>query len=365
MTLQQARNQLSSTRRSIQGQVDETVATAREGSRTQQLVAIVVTTARQTFRDDVPEMSAALAYRFFLSIFPFALFIAALASAAAIGFGIENPARQGIDAAGTTLPPDVSPVIRDELQRMLEQSRGIASFTIVATVFFATGGTLAVIRAMNRAFDVVESRPIWRRYLVAIGLTLFAGAGIVGAFLTFAIGGIFGESIAEQLGIEDVYRTIFEVGRFALAFLLVFVAIVLLYRIAPNLRLPWRYAAAGAAVFALGWLATTAGFIFYISNFADYGATFGALAGVAILLIWFYLTGFLLLVAAEACAVLQAMYDPDLLDDDRALALDEAGRSADRRSGRRSETTPDASGADGGDVSRDGGRAGRRPRRPR
>lgn len=292
---------------SVRGEVDEAIETVRGRSPFHQFGAIVIATVRQTFHDDVPEMAAALAYRFFLSIFPFAIFSAALASAAAMAFGIENPARQVIDAAGSTLPPDVSPVIRDELQRMLEQSRGIASFSIIATVFFATGGTLAVTRALNRAFDVAESRPIWRRYLVAIALTLLAGAGLIGAFLSFAIGGIFGESIAELLGIEDIYRTLFGVGRVVLAFLLILGAITLLYRLAPNLRLPWRFAAAGATIFAIGWLAATAGFIFYVSTFADYGATFGALAGVAILLIWLYLTGFLLLLAAEACAVLRAV----------------------------------------------------------
>ena len=90
-----------------------------------------------------------------------------------------------------------------------------------------------------------------------------------------------------------------------------------LYRVAPNVQLSLKWIAPGAIVFVAGWLGATYLFTLYVANFGSYAATYGALAGVAVLLIWFYLTAFVLLAGAELNAVLTAQMAPAQVDEQR------------------------------------------------
>ena len=81
-------------------------------------------------------------------------------------------------------------------------------------------------------------------------------------------------------------------------------AAAVVYWAAPDVALPWRWVTPGAVVFVGGWLLATFGFSVYVTRFADYGTTYGALAGVAALLVWFYLTAYLVLCGAEVNAFL-------------------------------------------------------------
>ena len=164
---------------------------------------------------------------------------------------------------------------------------------------------------------------------MAIGLTVLAGASVILAFILFVTGQLFGREIASAVGLEGTFDLALSVARWPAAFVLLFLAVLVLYRLAPNLALPWRRVAAGALLFSVGWLVVTWGFALYVSTLASYGATFGALAGVAVLLIWFYLTALVLLVGAELNAVLDLVARPDELERGRR----DARRDNERRDG--------------------------------
>jgi membrane protein len=269
------------------------------------LVDIVVAVARQIQRDKVLELSAALAYRFFLTIFPFMIFVAAAGAFVADWLPVRNPAKTMVDALGSTVPSQVASLIQGELQQVIGQQRvGLLSIGALAALWFGSGGTRAVMSASNEAYEVEETRPFWRRYLLSIVLTLVAGLGVVLAFVLFVPLEVFGHEIASATGLGAAYETAAAVAKWPIAFILLFVAVVMLYRLAPATVLPWRRVAVGALLFSLGWLIATWAFAFYLSNFGHYDATYGALAGVVVLLIWFYLTALLLLAGAEINSVL-------------------------------------------------------------
>lgn len=260
---------------------------------------------RQVTRDDVMGLSAELAYRFFLALFPFAIFVAGVGAFVAGRMGIENPATQLSDQLSNALPSEAATLIGREVNRVIErQDPGLISFAVLGAVFFATGGTNAMIKAMNRAFDVEETRPFWRRYLVALGMTVLAGVSLVGAFALFVSGQVIAGDLATRLGLTGVVWDAVGLLRWPVTVLLLLVSVIVLYRVGPNLRIALWSILPGAAVFVIGWLAATWAFGFYVSNFASYGATYGALAGVAILMIWFYLTAFVLLLGVEINDVL-------------------------------------------------------------
>src|SRR3954462_9730355 len=136
-------------------------------------------------RDDVAGLAAELAYRFLFAIFPFGIFVAALTAFIAGAVGLAGPAGQIMGAVGDNLPPDIANGIRPQLEAVIGTSRpGLLTFGAVAALWAATGGMNALIKALNRAWEVEETRPLLPRYATAIGLTLLASVGIIGSFVT-------------------------------------------------------------------------------------------------------------------------------------------------------------------------------------
>ncbi|MDP8905114.1 MAG: YihY/virulence factor BrkB family protein [Chloroflexota bacterium] len=267
---------------------------------------------RQSMRDDVLGLAAELAYRFFLALFPFTIFMTALGGFLAQQLQVQNPADQVVQLLGDLLPPEAAALVQAELERVIaNQNAGLLSLGALLALFFATGGTKAIMKALNRAYGVEEGRAIWRRYVVAIALTLVAGGGILLAFVLFVPVRLIARHLAAAVGMGDFTGVIVDVLAALGALLLLVVAASIVYRIAPNIRLPLRAVLPGAVLFALLWLAVTFGFGFYVSNFGNYANTYGALAGVAITLIWFYVSGLILLVSAEVNEVIHEMTQPE------------------------------------------------------
>jgi membrane protein len=267
---------------------------------------------RQVLDDDVMGLAAELAYRFFLALFPFAIFVAGVGAFIARQMDVQNPATAITEQLAGTLPGEAAGLIEQELRRVIEQQNaGLISFGVLAAVFFATGGTNALIKALNRAFDVDETRPFLRKYLLALGMTVLAGASLILAFVLIVLGQVLAGDVASRFGLGGEMWDLLTALRWPVVVLLLVVAVTVLYRLGPNMQMPLRWVVPGAAVFTVGWLSATWAFGFYVSNFASYGATYGALAGVAILLIWFYLTSFLLLVGAEINDVIAEVREPE------------------------------------------------------
>ena len=273
--------------------------------------------------DDVTGLAAELGYRFFLALFPFAIFVAGVAAFIARRSGIENPAEKLVDQLAGTLPSEAATLVSQELQRVIEQQNaGLVSFGVLSAIFVATGGTNALIKAMNRTFGVAETRPLWRRYLVALGMTLLAGSALITAFVIFLSGRIIAGDVAEDLGLSGAMWDLLPLLRWPLIVIAPFLAAVVLFRVGPNLKLPLRWIVPGALAFSVGWLIATWVFGIYVTEFASYGSTYGALGGVAILLIWFYLTAFILLLGVELNETIASIREPGELRHRRRATAD-------------------------------------------
>ncbi len=260
---------------------------------------------RSALADDIAGLSAELAYRFLLALFPFMIFLVALGGFVASWLGIANPASRVIEAIGENLPPDLMATIRPELEAVLGSTNaGLLSFGAIGALWAATGGTNALIKAMNRAYGVDDTRGFVGRYVMAVSLTLLAVGGILASFVVIAGGAALTAELVAPLGIGSVLWTALELLRYPLVLLLLVVAVAVLYRLAPAVRAPWRWAVLGATVFAVGWVVATAAFSIYLTSFGSYASTYGAFAGVIVLMLWFYLTALVLLVGAELVAIL-------------------------------------------------------------
>ena len=276
---------------------------------------VIKTLASRFGEHDVSGLGAELAYRFLFAVFPFGLFVAALVAFVAPALGFDDPVGRILAGLGDNLPPEVAGAIRPELENVIGTTRpGLLSFGAIAALWAATSGTLALIKAMNRAYGVDESRSLPTRYLVAIGLTLLGAVGLIASFVTIVGGALVTQELADTLGLGGQAWTLFQLVRWPIVFVALVVAVAVLYRFAPNARAPWRWIFVGAGTFTLGWLVATWALGFYVSNFADYGATYGSLAGVIVLMLWFYVTSILLAVGGEVVAITTTVYQPGALE---------------------------------------------------
>src|SRR5207237_4335681 len=107
--------------------------------------------------------------------------------------------------------------------------------------------------------------------------------------------------LASLIGLPAIVVT---VAGIVAAIVLLLAAVLLLYRLTPNLALPWRWHVPGAVVSVVGWLLTTAAFAVYVANFGKFNATYGAIGGVVVLLLWLYLSSLVMLLGAEINQVL-------------------------------------------------------------
>jgi membrane protein len=283
--------------------------------------SVVIDAVRYLFKrlvsDDLNNQASALAYRFFLALFPFLIFVVALSSFVASHLSVGDPAEGMLEMLGD-IPSDLAALVRRELEGVVGREHpGLLSIGIAGTLWAASSGMNALMKAMDHAYRVEETRPLWRRYALAIGITLLAGTSLVGGFVVLVVGEVFGHQFAAWAGILELYEAVVNRGRWmAMAGLLVLAASVL-YRAVPNVDLPWRLALPGAALFTVGWLLATYVLSLYIANFGSYSATYGTLGAAAILLIWSYVSSLLLLAGAELNAYVDERLDPARLETQR------------------------------------------------
>jgi membrane protein len=246
-------------------------------------------------QENVPITAAGLAFYAFLALIP-----GLIAVVTAYGL-IADPTdvERLITDLADVLPDSARNLIEDELQSIVSApSAGLGmglAIALGAALWSASGGMAALIKGINGAFGEEETRGFLALRGLSLGLTLGAIAFVVAAgFGTAAL-----PLVLEGLGLGGVGRTLLEWGRWPVILLAVAAGIAVLYRVAPDRsRPPARWFNWGTLIAALVWLVATAGFSFYVSSFGSYSQTYGVLAGVVVLLLWFYLSGFALLLGA-------------------------------------------------------------------
>jgi membrane protein len=175
-------------------------------------------------------------------------------------------------------------------------------------IWSSSSAVTAIITALNRAFDIDEWRPWRQRRLVGIGLTI-ALAVFVALALVIVVGGAdLAEWIAGRLGAGPRFAQVWSVLQWPVAFALVVFAVDLVYHFAPNTRTEWTWVTPGALLATVLWVLTSLGFKLYVEHVGTYNVAQGAIGAVIVLMLWFYLSGFALLVGAELNGEIQREY---------------------------------------------------------
>lgn len=257
------------------------------------------------FEDDVFGRAAQLAYYWFFSIFPLLIFLTTLLAFLPMRRNLD----QWIGAFSAVLPPEAYTLLNNTFQQIASQQRGgLLSFSVLLMLWASSSGMEAIITALNRAYDTARARAWWKERLLAIGLTLGLAVFIISALALIFFGESIGAQMARYFGFSSTFETIWTVAQWPIVIGLVLLGVELIYYFAPNVERGengkrWEWLTPGA-VFAVSlWLLISFGFRFYVSRFGHFDATYGALGGVIVLMLWLYLTGVAILVGGEINSV--------------------------------------------------------------
>jgi membrane protein len=262
---------------------------------------ILKRTFRAAYDDNCLGLAAQLAYYFFLALFPALLFLLALASL----FPFEL-IQDLLSSLALVAPPDVLSIIRDQLTKIASgDDQGILTVGIVGAVWSSSAALGAMIDAMNRAYDVKESRPWWKVRLIAMALTIALAVFILVSSLLVLVGPMVAEWLGRYAGYGVVFEWTWKILQWPLAVLLTTAGIAIVNYVAPDVRQEWRWTIPGSIFATILWLLTSLAFKVYVVRFANYNETYWAIGGVMVLMLWFYLSGFAILVGAEMNAEIE------------------------------------------------------------
>lgn len=247
-------------------------------------------------KDNVSMLAAGLAYFAFLALFP------ALIAAVLIYGLVADPAdvQEQIDSLSGALPPEAKSLISDQMSSIAASSGGALGIGLVISLLGAlwsvSGGVSNLINAVNVCYDEEETRGFLKLRGLALLLTV---GGIV--FMAVAVGLVaVAPVVLEALNLGIVGTILLQVGRWVLLVVLVMAGLAVVYRIAPDRDAPkLRWVSVGAVVATVIWVVASVGFSLYVSNFGSYGKTYGALAGVIVLLLWLFISAYIVLLGAE------------------------------------------------------------------
>lgn len=249
--------------------------------------------------DETTGLAAQLAYYFLLSLFPLLLFILTLLPY------FNLPIHQVVEFIQVYAPGESGEIIANNIASLLSETRGgLLSIGIIGTLWTASRGINAFISATNRAYGVEETRPFLSVNLLSITLT-FSMVFVVAITLFLPV---FGQAIMNIIQsfipIADQLEFLYQILRWIVAVGIMVFVLMTLYRAAPNASFKLRDVFWGAVTATVGWQLISVGFSFYVANFGNYEATYGAIGGIIVLMIWFYITGIILIVGGQINAVL-------------------------------------------------------------
>ncbi len=249
-----------------------------------------------------------IAYMGLFALFPFLIFLVALAGFLGQGAAADNSVQLGLEL----LPDDVSQALRpaiDEVRRA--PHAGLMTFGIMVTLWASSSGLEALRHALNLAYDVADPPAFWKTRLESLLLTVLAAIVVIVVMVLLVVIPVVMQAI-QLIFHPDAPppdQSWFTGSREALGFVLLLGLLMLLYRVLPNVRLRATEVIPGAVIAWGMWLAAVWGYSIYLRNVPSYSVTYGSLGGIVVTLFFFYISALLFIFGAEVNSVVRQRHE--------------------------------------------------------
>ncbi|ELC6126525.1 YihY/virulence factor BrkB family protein [Listeria monocytogenes] len=263
------------------------------------IVQIGQTVSARVGRNDVSGNAAQLAYYMLFSIFPMLLIAATLLAYLHIDKdSVFNMIKE-------FAPDQIMDFLEENLNNLLTQKNGgLLSIGIIATLWSASNGMNAVMKSLNKAYGVTNKRNYVVQRLLSMFFTLAMLATVGATLLLLVFGQQIGMFLINHLNFSEDFLSFWNNLRWTVTLIVIFVVFTFLYWVAPNRRSTLISVLPGALFSTIGWTVASVGFAYYVNNFGNYSATYGSIGVIIILMLWFYLTGIILMIGGELNATL-------------------------------------------------------------
>lgn len=260
-----------------------------------------ITKAVNAFIDDDGYLVAGhLSFTAFLSLFPFVIFVAALAGL----LGSQETAAVATDYMFRFMPNDVAEVLAPPIKEVITtRSGGLLTLGIVGTIWTASGGIEAIRLSLNRAYNATEDRPFWWRRLQSAALVVGAGFAVFSLAITVILGPVLWDVADSVFRIPDALRPVWIILRYGISLILLVGGLIILHRWLPDRTMSVGFVLPGVVLTAVLWLVGGTAFSIYLGTIAQYSVVYGSLGGVIIALLFFYISGAIFVLGAEFNAV--------------------------------------------------------------
>jgi membrane protein len=262
-------------------------------------------TAREFTTDQCTDLAAALTYYGTLAVFPAMLAFVSI-------LGLFGNSRSTTDALLKLLtgvvPPTTLDAVRGPIDNLTHSSAaGVTLIVgILGALWSASGYVRAFARAMNRIYGIQEGRPFWKLRPVTLLVTAVAIIAAVVAAILLVLSGPVARQIGDAIGLGEGALVVWNIIKWPILIFLAILVVAVLYYTTPNVKQPkFRWMSIGSLFALVVWAIASAGFAFYAANFSKYNATYGAIGGIIIFLLWVWISNNALLFGAELDAELE------------------------------------------------------------
>lgn len=264
---------------------------------------------REIGHDDCMGMAAQIAFYNLLGLFPLMIFLLNIIGLFPLGRALQ-PAL--LKELGTQMPPEAANYVVDIVLGLLPSgNQGLFGVGLVVSLWGASTAMGSLITTINRAYNIRPRRNLLKQKILSIWLTLVLALMWMLAMVIVLVGPRVTQNVFELLGIASETNTFWTSVRLPMAFVLTWVSLAILYYIAPEAKQRFRWILPGAFTATMLWMGASSGFRVFLRNFNSYDLVYGSLAGLVILMIWFWLSGLVFLLGAEINSLMKRMDEED------------------------------------------------------
>ena len=255
--------------------------------------------------DDLLMYAAALAFRAFIALIPFLIFLVAL-----VGFlRVPGFFEWLLGKTQNVLSKEALGQAKLVLEQVRDQAQGgfLALAAIAVAIWYGSVGVRSLMSALNVAYGVEEEYPAWKKYPLSIVLTIELMLTIALASTLMLVGPqVIANVLSSEVGLSPEWVGLWSWARWLLAVILLLLGVALIYHFGPNTGGSFHFVTPGAVLAVTVWMVASLALHYYVLNFANYSVMYGSLGAILMLLLYFYVSAAVLLLGAEVNAVIRS-----------------------------------------------------------